>query len=66
MTKVNNASGSKYAVQNDAPRKLEPIAPVGTAYTPVGKINIAELRKNSPRDSPQPVVSVLRRRQAYL
>jgi hypothetical protein len=61
MTKVNNASGSKYAVQKGVQRKYEPIAPVGTAYTPVGKIDMAELRKNSPRDAHQPAVCVLRR-----
>lgn len=58
MAKVNNASGSKYSVQDEVPRKYEPITPVGTAYTPAGKIDIAELRKHSPRDAPQPVVSV--------
>jgi hypothetical protein len=57
MTRVSNASGSKYSVQKDAPRKYEPIAPVGTAYQPVGQVNIAELRKGAPRDVPPPAVS---------
>jgi drebrin-like protein len=58
MTRVNNASGSKYSVHKEAPRAYVPIAPVGTAYTPVGKIDINEIRKGAPRDVVGSVVSI--------
>lgn len=57
MTRVQNASGSKYSIQKEAPRKYEPITPVGTAYTPVGQVNVAELRRGAPRDVIAPAVS---------
>ena len=66
MAKVNSASGSKYSISKETPRRYEPIAPLGTAYSPVGKIDIAELRKNSPRDVPQPAVSLPRRYKTHL
>lgn len=59
MARVNNASGSKYSVQKEAPRKYEPITPVGTSYTPVGQVDIAQLRKGAPKDIPQSVVSII-------
>ena len=45
MSKVSAASGSKYSAHNEPARKFEPIAPVGTNYTPVGKVDIASLKK---------------------
>ncbi|KAF8498427.1 hypothetical protein JB92DRAFT_970832 [Gautieria morchelliformis] len=35
MKRVRDASGAKYSVHNEATRSAEPIAPVGTNYTPV-------------------------------
>jgi hypothetical protein len=52
MSRVEAASGAKYSTHKEAPRKFEPIAPVGTNYTPVGKVDINELRK-----APSPSVS---------
>lgn len=52
MSRVEAASGAKYSTHKEAPRKFEPIAPVGTNYTPVGKIDINELKK-----APSPSVS---------
>ncbi|KAF9511348.1 hypothetical protein BS47DRAFT_1377186 [Hydnum rufescens UP504] len=57
MSRVNNASGSKYSVHKEAARPYVPIAPVGTNYTPVGKVDINELRRGTPRDVVQPVGS---------
>ena len=45
MSRVEAASGAKYSAHNEQPRKFEPIAPVGTNYTPVGKVDIDALRK---------------------
>ncbi|KAI0940986.1 hypothetical protein AcV7_003214 [Taiwanofungus camphoratus] len=47
MARVEAASGSKYSVHKEAPRKFEPIAPVGTNYTPVGKVNIGAMRRDA-------------------
>lgn len=44
MSRVEAASGSKYTAQKEAPRRSEPIAPVGTNYKPIGKVDIATLR----------------------
>lgn len=54
MSKVKAASGVNYTAQKEAPRKFEPIAPVGTNYTPVGKIDINELRKAQSPSTPKP------------
>lgn len=45
MKRVEAASGAKYSTHNEPTRKFEPIAPVGTNYTPVGKVDIAALKK---------------------
>ena len=45
MSRVESASGSKYSAQKEKARKFEPIAPVGTNYAPIGKVDIAALRK---------------------
>jgi hypothetical protein len=50
MSRVEAASGAKYSTHQERPRKYEPIAPVGTNYTPIGKVDIASLRKG-PSDS---------------
>ena len=48
MSRVEAASGAKYSTHKEQPRQFEPIAPVGTVYTPVGKVDIAALRKVPP------------------
>ena len=45
MKRVEAASGAKYSTHKETARKFEPIAPVGTSYTPVGKVDIGALRK---------------------
>lgn len=45
MKRVEAASGAKYSSHKEQARKFEPIAPVGTNYTPVGKVDIGALRK---------------------
>ncbi|KAL0571638.1 actin binding protein [Marasmius crinis-equi] len=45
MKRVEAASGAKYSFQKEAPRKAEPIAPVGTNYKPIGQVDIGALRK---------------------
>jgi hypothetical protein len=45
MKRVEAASGAKYSTHKEQARKFEPIAPVGTNYTPVGKVDIDALRK---------------------
>ncbi|KAF8634657.1 hypothetical protein AX15_000796 [Amanita polypyramis BW_CC] len=58
MSRVEAASGAKYTAQKEAPRTFDPIAPVGTNYKPVGKVDIAALRAtptpppSAPRPSP--------------
>jgi len=48
MKRVEAASGAKYSSHKEQPRKFEPIAPVGTSYTPVGKVDIGALKKAPP------------------
>ena len=57
MQRVEAASGAKYSVHKEAPRKYEPIAPVGTNYAPIVKVDINELRKGAPVDVIFKVVS---------
>ena len=45
MSRVESSSGARYSAHNEQPRKFEPIAPVGTNYTPVGKVDINALKK---------------------
>ncbi|KAH9160569.1 hypothetical protein EDB89DRAFT_1862714 [Lactarius sanguifluus] len=58
MSRVESASGAKYSTHNEQARKFEPIAPVGTNYTPVGKVDIASLRSAlaTPSAAPKPAV----------
>ena len=56
MSRVESASGSKYSAHNETVRKFEPIAPVGTNYTPVGKVDIAAIRSAAGPAPPQPPV----------
>ncbi|KAF8555847.1 actin depolymerizing protein [Imleria badia] len=51
MERVEAASGAKYSAHNEKPRKFEPIAPVGTNYTPIGKPDIAGMRRVPPAPS---------------
>lgn len=53
MKRVEAASGAKYSAHNEKARKFEPIAPVGTNYTPIGKPDIAAMRRVPP--APRPV-----------
>ncbi|PPQ71153.1 hypothetical protein CVT24_009834 [Panaeolus cyanescens] len=52
MKRVEAASGAKYSSNREEPRKFEPIAPVGTSYTPVGRPDIAALKKAPPAAKP--------------
>ena len=45
MKRVEAASGAKYSAHKETARKFEPIAPVGSSYKPVGKVDIEALRK---------------------
>ena len=45
MKRVEAASGAKYSAHKETARKYEPIAPVGSSYKPVGKVDIGALRK---------------------
>ena len=56
MSRVESASGARYSAHNEQTRKFEPIAPVGTNYTPVGKVDIAALRSAAPSTAPKPTV----------
>lgn len=47
LKSVEAASGSRYTAHKEQTRKFEPIAPVGTAYTPIGRVDLNELRKNA-------------------
>ncbi|CDO74750.1 hypothetical protein BN946_scf184411.g7 [Trametes cinnabarina] len=53
MARVEAASGAHYSAQKEAPRKAEPIAPVGTSYTPIGQPDIAAMRRGgNPASTP--------------
>jgi hypothetical protein len=56
MSRVESASGAKYSAHNEQARKFEPIAPVGTNYTPVGKVDIAAMRSAAAPTPPKPTV----------
>ncbi|THG94438.1 hypothetical protein EW026_g7035 [Hermanssonia centrifuga] len=55
MSRVEAASGAKYSSHKETARKFEPITPVGTNYVPVGKPDMAAIRR-TPGPS-QPVVA---------
>ncbi|EGO22678.1 hypothetical protein SERLADRAFT_357378, partial [Serpula lacrymans var. lacrymans S7.9] len=48
MSRVEGASGARYSAHKEQARKFEPIAPVGTSYTPIGRPDIAAMRKVPP------------------
>lgn len=52
MKRIREASGSKYSVHNEPSKRPEPIAPVGTNYIPVGKVDMASLRAAAPLKAP--------------
>lgn len=56
MSRVEAASGAKYSVQKDAPRRFEPITPIGTNYKPVGKVDISALRAEAAPTAPKPSI----------
>jgi drebrin-like protein len=64
MSRVESSSGARYSAHNEQPRKLEPIAPVGTNYTPVGKVDINALRK-APTPAAKPPTPVANTRPAF-
>jgi hypothetical protein len=58
MSRVAAASGAKYSIHNEPTRRSEPIGPVGTSYTPVGKVDINALRKEAAvKPPPQPTTN---------
>ena len=60
MSRVETASGAKYSTHKEPARKFEPIGPVGTNYTPVGKVDINAIRNEAavkPQPPPQPTTS---------
>jgi len=60
MSRVETASGAKYSIHKEPTRKFEPIGPVGTNYTPVGKVDINAIRKEAavkPPPPPQPATT---------
>lgn len=56
MKRVADSSGARYTAHKEQARKFEPIAPVGTNYAPIGRVNIDELRRGTPKDVITPVV----------
>ena len=48
MKRIEAASGAKYSAHNEQARKFEPIAPVGSSYTPVGRPDISAMRNAQP------------------
>ena len=54
MSRVSAASGAKYSIHKEPARKFEPIGPVGTNYTPVGKVDINAIRKEATAKPTQP------------
>ncbi|OCB86325.1 hypothetical protein A7U60_g6639 [Sanghuangporus baumii] len=49
MKRVEDSSGSRYTAHKEQPRKFEPIGSVGTNYTPVGRVDISEIRRTAPK-----------------
>ncbi|KAI0091405.1 hypothetical protein BDY19DRAFT_885422 [Irpex rosettiformis] len=47
MSRVAASSGARYSAHKEAPRKFEPIAPVGTNYVPIGKPDLDALRRGA-------------------
>ena len=54
LSRVKAASGVNYTAQREAPRKFEPIAPVGTNYVPIGKVDIAAIRQGAAKPPAAP------------
>ncbi|KAG9084727.1 hypothetical protein FS749_005003, partial [Ceratobasidium sp. UAMH 11750] len=50
MKKVNDASGAKYSFHKEAPKRVDPIAPVGSSYKPIGAPDVAAMRKGAKPD----------------
>lgn len=60
LKSVEAASGARYTAHKEQPRKSELITPVGTNYTPVGKVDLNELRRTAlPATAAKPVCSGL-------
>ncbi len=56
MNRVEAASGARYTAHKEKARKFEPIAPVGTNYSPIGRPDMNELRRGAPKDVITPTV----------
>ena len=56
MKRVEAASGANYSAHKEKPRKFEPITPVGTDYTPIGRPDIDSMRRGAPKDVVTPAV----------
>lgn len=54
IARVEAASGAKYSVHKEPTRKFDPIGPVGTNYTPVGKVDIDAIRREAVAKPPVP------------
>jgi hypothetical protein len=59
MKRVEAASGARYSAHKEKPREFVPIAPVGTSYTPIGRVDMSELRKGAQDDVIAPVVNII-------
>ncbi len=57
MSRIMAASGVNYTAQKEAPRRFEPIAPVGTNYVPVGKVDIAAIRQGAAKPPAAPAAT---------
>jgi hypothetical protein len=64
MSRVESSSGARYSAHNEQPRKFEPIAPVGSNYTPVGKVDINALKK-APTPAAKPPAPAATTRPAF-
>ena len=58
LKRVAEAGGAKYSVHQEAPQKLERPAPVGSAYKPIGRPDIAAMSAGAQRETAPPSASV--------
>lgn len=59
MKRLAESGGAHYSAQNEVAQKPDLIRPVGSAYKPIGKPDIASLTKGHKPEAPAPVVSCL-------
>lgn len=48
MKRVNDSSGAKYSVHNEKSRPAPAPTPAGTSYTPIGRPDIAAMKRAAP------------------